>query len=591
MKKNTLQKTVALALTGAMAMTALTGCGGSEEAANTTTDTKTETPAADTKADAPAADTKAEEAPKAEAEAEAAPAVAGIEGWEPFAENVTLQIPVYDRGDSGNGCSDVENNYWTNWVQENFGNKYNVTVEYVGITRSDVMTDYSLLAAAQDLPTICAEYDYDKLATWQADGYLQPYDIETFKQVAPTYWANMEANGLTGYTQLGGDDYLLLGQRPYGNTNYTFVTWYREDWLKEAGFTEYPQTQTELNELYLKLIENGHTYPLSGSKVSGAGADQNYGFRSYPQDENIWASTGDYQIPALSTDAQKNLLKLQNYYYNNGIINPEYYLRDASEVEADFINGNAFTWSGYVSSTMNVLNSFYEKNPDGDLGVVKCSGEFTYDETWGTSNSYRPNNVFGAMVGFANDATEDEMKAAMMYLEWLAQDENLFTMTWGLEGVNYTVGEDGNPVAVGDQSGLAEQQGHNNNVDYWMLVTASKSFGNIEQDITAIAPQGLPEDFTQDLIDNYYGQVALYNAGYANSDCLFAAAIDAVTEYGTSLKEEVYPQYRDELTMCSEAEFDAKYDELSQEYLDMGYQAVIDERLEKLNAGLTTRLQ
>ncbi len=589
MKKNTLQKTVALALTGAMAMTALTGCGGSEEAANTTTDTKTETAAADTKADAPAADTKAEEAPKAEADA--APAVAGIEGWEPFAENVTLQIPVYDRGDSGNGCSDVENNYWTNWVQENFGNKYNVTVEYVGITRSDVMTDYSLLAAAQDLPTICAEYDYDKLATWQADGYLQPYDIETFKQVAPTYWANMEANGLTGYTQLGGDDYLLLGQRPYGNTNYAFVTWYREDWLKEAGFTEYPQTQTELNELYLKLIENGHQYPLSGSKVSGAGADQNYSYRSYPQDETTWATTGDYQIPALSTEAQKNLLKLQNYYYNNGIINPEYYLRDASEVEADFINGNAFQWSGYVSSTMNVLNSFYEKNPDGDLGVIVCSGEFTYDETWGVSNSYRPNNVFGAMVGFANDATEDEMKAAMMYLEWLAQDENLFTMTWGLEGVNYTVGEDGNPVAVGDQSGLAEQQGHNNNVDYWMLVTASKSFGNVEQDVAAIAPQGLPEDFTQDILDNYYGQLALYNAGYANSDCLFAAAIDAVTEYGTSLKEEVYPQYRDELTMCSEEEFDAKYDELSQEYLDMGYQAVIDERLEKLNDGLTTRLQ
>ena len=589
MKKNTLQKTVALALTGAMAMTALTGCGGSEEAANTTTDTKTETAAADTKTDAPAADTKAEEAPKAEAEA--APAAAGIEGWEPFAENVTLQIPVYDRGDSGNGCSDVENNYWTNWVQENFGNKYNVTVEYVGITRSDVMTDYSLLAAAQDLPTICAEYDYDKLATWQADGYLQPYDIETFKQVAPTYWANMEANGLTGYTQLGGDDYLLLGQRPYGNTNYAFVTWYREDWLKEAGYDEYPQTTTELLEAFAKIKENGHEINMTSYKVSGAGADQNYGYRSYPQDEATWASTGDYQIPALSTEAQKNFLRLENYYYNNGYKNAEYYLRDQSEWEADFINGNAFEWSGYVSSTMNTLNSFYEMNPDADLGVKVCSGEFTYDETWGTSNTYRPNNVFGAMVGFANDATEDEMKAAMMYLEWLAQDENLFTMTWGLEGVNYNKGEDGNPVAVGDQSGLAEQQGHNNNVDYWMLVTASKSFGNIEQDVAAIAPQGLPEDFTQDIIDNYYGQLALYNAGYANSDCLFAAAIDAVTEYGTSLKEEVYPQFRDELTMCAPEEFDALYDSLSQEYLDMGYQAVIDERLEKLNAGLSTRLQ
>lgn len=579
MKKNTLQKLLAMALVGVMAMGTLTACGGEEEAPA----------AAATSEAAPAATSEA--APAESSEAAETPAVAGIDGFVPFAENVTLQIPVYDRGDSGNGCSDVENNYWTNWVQENFGDKYNITVEYVGITRSDVMTDYAMLAAGQDLPTICAEYDYDKLATWQSEGYLQPYDVEQFKFIAPTFWANMEANGLTGYTQFDGEDYIVLGMRPYGNTNYTFVTWYREDWMKEAGFETYPQTQTELNELYLKLIENGHAAPLSGSKVSGAGADQNYGFRAYPQDELTWATTGDYQIPALSTEAQKNFLKLQNYYYNNGIINKEYYLRDASEVEADFINGNAFSWSGYVSSTMNVLNSFYEANPDGDLGVIVCSGEFTYDETWGTSNAFRPNNVFGAMTAFANDATEDEVKAAMMYLEWLSQEENLFTMTWGIEGVNYTVGEDGNPVAVGDQKGLAEQQGHNNNVDYWMLVTASKSFGNVEKDIKAITPQGLPEDFYQDILDNYYGQVKLYETGYANMDCLFAASIDAVTEYGTSLKEEVYPEFRDELVMCAPEEFDAKYDELSKKYLEAGYQAVIDGRAELLNSGLSTRLQ
>lgn len=548
MKKNTLQKVVALALVGTMAMGTFTVWASEEETA------------------------------------------AGIDGWKAFDSEVTLQIPVYDRGDAGNGCSDVENNYWTNWVQENFGDKYNIKVEYVGITRSDVMTDYALLAADKSLPTICAEYDYDKLATWASEGYLQSYDVETFKQIAPTYWAQMEEEGLTGYTQFEDEDYIVLGKRPYGNTNYTFVTFYREDWLKEAGYETYPTTQTELNELYAKLVENGHEAPLSGSKVSGAGADQNYGYRTYPQDEITWATTGDYQIPALSTDAQYNYLKLQNYLYNEGFLNAEYYLRDATEAEADFINGNAFTWSGYVSSTMEVLNSFYESNPDGDLGVVVCSDEWIYDETWGTSNSFRPNNVFGAMVGFSSFASEDEITAAMMYLEWLCQEENLFTMTWGIEGVNFNYGEDGNPVAVGDQSGLAEQQGHNNNVDYWMLVTASKSFGSIEADIAAINPQGLPEDFYDDLLANYYGQLALYNAGYANADCLFAATIDAVTEYGTSLKESAYPEYRDKLTMCAPEEFDALYEELSQEYLDAGYQEVIDGRLEAFESGLTTRL-
>lgn len=575
MKKNILQKVFATALVGTMLVGTLTACGEKETAGND--------------ASTPAAESSEAASTEAASTEEKADAAAGMESWEPFAEEVTLQIPVYDRGDSGNGCSDVENNYWTKWVQENFGDKYNINVEYVAITRSAVMNDYAMLAAGQDLPTICMEYDYDKLATWQADGYLQPIDLEQFKTIAPTYWQNMVDNGLDSKTKLADEDYLLVGTRPYGQTNYTFVTWYRRDWLEEAGYTEYPQTNSELLELYAKLVENGHEYPLSGSKVAGAGADQNYGYRDFPLDEVTWATTGDYQIPALSTEAQKRFLKWENTLYNEGYKNSEYYLRDASEVEADFINGKAFEWSGYVSSTMNVLNSFYETNPDAKL-AVKIVG-FNEDETWGSTNAFRAGGPMGAYVSFANDATEDEVKAGMMYMEWLAQPENLFTMTWGLEGVNFNYNEEGDPVAVGDQKGLEEQQGHNNNVDYWMIVTAVKTLGSIEKDIAAITPQGLPQDFYQELLDNYNNQMKMYEEGHAVVDCLFGAAIDAVTEYGTSLKEEVYPEYRDKLTMCAPEEFDALYEELSQKYLDAGYQAIIDERQEKFDAGQTTRLQ
>ena len=518
-------------------------------------------------------------------------AVAGIDGWEPFASNVTLQIPVYDRGSSGNGCSDVENNYWTKWVQENFGDKYNITVEYVGITRSDVMTDYAMLAASQSLPTICMEYDYDKLASWQADGYLQTYDVEEFKQIAPTYWETMVEHGNDAYTKLSDEDYLVLGYRPYGNTTYTWCTFYRQDWLEEAGFSEYPVgDNTKLLELYAKLVENGHKYPLSGKKVSGAGIDQNYGYRDYPQDETTWATTGDYQIPSLSTEAQKRFLKWENELYNDGYYNPEYYLRDASEAEADFINGEAFTWTGYISSSMNVLNSFYDANPDAKLAVAVTPSTWTQDETWGSSASYRPGTNFGMMIGFANDATEDEVKAAMMYLEWLNQPENLFTMQWGIEGVNFNYDDNGDPVAVADQTGLDEQQGHNNNVDYWCAVTAVKALGSIEKDIKAITPQGIPQDFYDQILANYNGQVAIYEAGKANSDCLFATSIDAVTEYNQTLYD-LYTEYRDKLTMCSKDQFDALYDELSQKYLEAGYQEVIDERQAALDAGNTTRLQ
>lgn len=93
-----------------------------------------------------------------EAGSEAAESDQVENNWEPFAENVTLRVPVYDRGVEG--VPDVTNNYWTQWIQENFGDKYNITVEYVPITRTDVMTSYALLAADQNLPTILMEYDY-----------------------------------------------------------------------------------------------------------------------------------------------------------------------------------------------------------------------------------------------------------------------------------------------------------------------------------------------------------------------------------------------------------------------------------------------
>lgn len=40
--------------------------------------------------------------------------------------------------------------------------------------------------------------------------------------------------------KLDDEDYLVLGYRPYGNTTYYLVHFLRQDWLEEAGFSEYP---------------------------------------------------------------------------------------------------------------------------------------------------------------------------------------------------------------------------------------------------------------------------------------------------------------------------------------------------------------
>ncbi len=591
MKKSALKKTLALAITGAMVASSLTGCGSAASAKSSkASEGSTVTNSSATATSSSKASSASSEKASSSVASNTASGEAGIASWKPFDENVTIEIPVYDRGVEG--VPDVTNNYWTKWVQDNFGTPYNITVKYVGITRSDVLTDYSLLAAADTLPTLCFEYDYPKLTQWMNDGYLQPYDIEEFKQVAPTYWQNMVDSGADKYINVGDDDYFVYGMRSWWNTTYTFITFYREDWLKKVGIDEYPQTWAAKKEAMKKIMDAGIAeHPLGGQKIAGAGADQNHSYRTYPQDEVLWATTGDYNIPALSTEAQKTFLKRENEAYNLGLKDPEYSTIDAETAKAAFTNGKTFEYGGYISSTMDWLNALYANEPDADLGVVVCPGYVEDDDptTGKSSTAYRAGNPFGGILGFSHSASADQVKAAMMYLEWLSQPENLKTMQYGIEGENYTVGEDGKPVMVADYNG-DKKQGFNNNVDYWCFVNAVKSLGTIEDDIKAAVPQGIPEDFTQDIIDNYYGQVKVFDAGYANSDCLFSTAIEAEAENAQTLYAN-YAVYRDQLTMCKPEEFDALYDELSKKYLDDGYQEVIDGRKAAYDEGLSTHIK
>ena len=146
-----------------------------------------------------------------------AEAATGMAAWTPFAETVTITVPVYDRAKAGYPA--VDDNYWTQWIQKEFGDKYNIDVNYVAIPRGDVMTKYNLLIANKETPTIMMEYDYPKVAQWATDGAMQPIDLEAFAAVAPTYYGKMVENNQLGYTAMNGENYFVLSERPY----YTFT--------------------------------------------------------------------------------------------------------------------------------------------------------------------------------------------------------------------------------------------------------------------------------------------------------------------------------------------------------------------------------
>ena len=505
--------------------------------------------------------------------------------WTPFAENVTIKVAVYDRGQEG--VPPVEENYWTKWIQENFGDKYNITVQYVAIPRTDVMNKYSMLAAADDLPTIMMEYDYPKVSQWAADGYLTTFNMDDFAKVAPTYYNRMVENNQLGYTKINGETYFAAALRPYYDTAYTFQTFVRQDWLEQVGYDHVPTSTTEYNEAMKKIKDAGLCeYPCGGSMVTGVGSDQNYAWRTWPLNEEEWVMYGDYNIPSLGWEPNKNFLKNENYKFNAGLLNPEYYLTNAEDEKANFINGKAYSYAGYISANMDWLTAFYEANPDAKLAIVPVDGKI--DTAAGTNPGYRTDNPFGMIVGFSAKATEDQLKAAWMYMEWLTQPDNLLTFQWGIEGENYTLDENGLPVSVSDYDGESKM-GFNNNKDYWCVTIEARQAGTIEDMIKNNLPHDLPQDFTDEIVKWYNDKCKVRDAGWAIDNAKFGVAMEAEGEYQTTLVEK-YKEYRDKLTMCSAEEFDALYEQFAKEYAEAGYQAVVEERLAAYQAGNSTKL-
>jgi putative aldouronate transport system substrate-binding protein len=510
---------------------------------------------------------------------------AGEAKWEPFSEKVQLKVPVYDRGVEG--VPNVAENYWTKWIQSEFGDPNNIEVTFVPITRSDVMTDYALLASSEDLPTILMEYDYPKVAQWANDGYLTTFDMNDFKEVAPTYYSRMEENNQLPYSVMNGQTYFALALRPFYDSAYTFQEFVRLDWLEEVGYDHVPVDYEDYKEAMLKIKEAGLAeYPGGGHMVTGRGSDMSYQFRTFPYDEADWAQYGDVNIPALGHYANKEYLRRENELYNLGIINPEYYITDQETEKAQFVNGQIYKFAGYISSEIDFLTAFYEHNPDAKLAIKPMNKNPKADNE---TPAWRADNPFGMIIGFSSFASEEEIEAAWRYMEWMTQEDVLFTMQWGLEGENFNYGEDNLPVSVSDYSG-EYKQGFNNSKDYWCITIESRNAGTIDDIMRNNLPQDLPQNFNEEVKQFYNDRVELSEKGYAINDALFSVVIEAEVDYSGSLLE-TYKEYRDRLTMCSIEEFSTLYDKLAKEYAEAGFQEIVDERLEAYEANKSTKLR
>ena len=142
-----------------------------------------------------------------------------------YPEQVEIKIPVYDRGTPGQAS--VIDNYWTKYVQSEFGDKHNIKVSYISIPRKEEITKFNQLLAGkvENQPDIIFNYDYPSIVSFADQGAFQELDLEMIKKYAPDYYEATKS--ADEYTLLDGTRYFLAGARP---DMYQWVTLLRKDW-------------------------------------------------------------------------------------------------------------------------------------------------------------------------------------------------------------------------------------------------------------------------------------------------------------------------------------------------------------------------
>jgi len=487
-----------------------------------------------------------------------------------FPKRVSLDIPVYERAFEGWNVSD---NYYTRWIQKEFGDKYNIDVKFVPITRTSEVQDFEQLLASHKAPDVIFHYDMPQALAYYGEDVLQPLDYDEVAHYAPTYWKNMSSTNQQ-YGAVDGKNMFVFAARPDADN---FVTLIRKDWVEKVGMKVEDLTSLEkFNEMLQKWKE-------AGLGVAGASLIQNnftydYAFRDWPVDPKYHALYSDLGVGDFTTADSERFLRNMNYQYNHGLIDKEFYLRtDDAKTKAEFVGGKTGTYGLYLTNNTDVIEATLKNNPEAEFAVLPPTAGVPEGRV-PQARAYWP---FGMIMGINYESSAEERIAFWMYLEWMSQPDNLFFLQNGVEGQNYTLDADGLAVKNADYKGESVLS-QNNNKDYWCLVTETAQYADpaitLKANKLAWSPKGY-EYLVDDLL-KYRQETAQYRI----PDAMFTVVLEKVNEYKADLNS-LFQELYVKCVLAPEDKFDETYAAAKEQYLEAGYQEILDEKQKAIDAG------
>lgn len=473
-----------------------------------------------------------------------------------FDENVTLTIAVFDRGVTGGNAPD--NNHWTEWIQQNFGDPRNITINWLTIPRSEEVAKLNQLMGSGEAPDLCFTYTESVVSNLVAQGGLTELS-GLIEEYGPNIKKFLGENILSAGRFSGGQYAVPARRIMTAGFNY----YIREDMLEQINVA-LPTTKQEFFDALVALKENFNIAPLSLTTTNYLLPTKDVMVMSFIKDLDPRTLAC---APAVTWDGFKDFLVYMNSMFNAGLIDPDFALDDERYTDLIPTSRAAAYTMHYdapirTNSSLTTLRSYV---PDAKLTAIDC---FESAATPGVY--YHPMQAdYGMMIIVPIYSKCPE--AAVMYLDWLCRPEVIYYLQNGVEGINHTLDENGLPVVK-----LAEDNWYfmntSQSVDY--TLTVNGQYFEDESKILAVQAKSYAGDFSELYYD--YMEVATHDPLQVVFH--FDSVIESESKYGTYLAD-LYKEIITRCTMCKPEELDSLYENYVKQYLAEGGQEVWDEKL------------
>ncbi|MGN6711039.1 extracellular solute-binding protein [Anaerocolumna jejuensis] len=483
-------------------------------------------------------------------------------------DNVTITVEVFDRSNAPEGSTVIDNK-WTKYINQEM-NKVGITVKFVAVPRAEELNKTQLMMASGTAADIMICYTTSVVESFYNDGGT--YDLAPYVDGAD------QAKNLKEYI---GEDCLKLGRNQEGalwgiaarrSTTASSNVFIRKDWLDEAGL----QIPTTVDELYtvLKAFKQNHPDAFASGFPTNTKASDPHGVLSLAFLKNI-ADEKTYDIEAGSaadliyTDpGYGEYFKWMNKLYNEGLMDPEYYVNTANDnaLKEDFVNSKIGCFESNVNYNVDslrgsLLKALQSTDPKADVisipPVKNINDGVIYNKNYPINGAY-----------LFIPKTAKNVEAAVTYMDWLGTKEGGFTLFHGFEGEHFKYDEKGVPCVI--------DAGYNATDKDWirhdLFLIGNQGYYKSADEFAAATSKEAP-GYENYVLDNFKNATV----GTLRYDPTFTAP--TFTEKNTEISV-IREDYFVKLVTCSPDKFDATLEEFKEKLKNVGYDDIIKERTE-----------